>query len=1056
MARRRFRHRTRLRTASLPILAAAALLIGTLAAAPAHAEPRPAAGPGGVEVYSGELTADQIKQLNTVGVDQGEITFGKAARDGRTRVEVVINGVQAGELAKRGIKLTVKKVQGKDTAQRAKAARAAQNVFRPYSGAGNIREEILKVATDHPGIATAVDIGTSVQGKPITAIRVSKNVASLKDGQRPAVVYQATQHAREWITPEMVRRLLHHYVEGYGKNAEITQIVDTTDLWFIPVVNVDGYDLTFQDGFRLWRKNVRDNNGDGQITGQDGVDLNRNFPYKWGYDNEGSSPLPSGETYRGPSAGSEPETKAQTALYARLKPKYLINWHSAAELLLHGVGWQALTRSPDDLIHDAVVGDIDNPAVPGYTPQLAAQLYVTNGDTDGEADNRHGALSITPEMATCASAARSDPDDEWEPEDCGSGFEFPDDEKLIQAEFQKNLKFAVSVGKSAHTPDAPVSPVGRTVPDFDVDDFGTSFGSTQEVAAVVRRSLANKDLRYRINGGAVRSDGAREWRGGERFGNENDHYFAEYRGKVTGQKSGDKVEVWFEGTKNGKRVASQKFTYTVRDAGKADVLVIADEDYKGINPAYPAGTNAPRYARQYADLVKSAKHEPLVWDIDKDGVPHDLGVLKHFKGVVWYLGDNRLTQDAADEVVQTYLGNVTDSQVADRAKDLLLSVRSYLNEGGKLLYTGETAGYNGPLNRLNGGGIYYGLKGHPERPCVVTGSFRDDCELLSDDFMQYYLGGYDRARVGAPTRFTGAGRPFDGSTADLGGTPSNQVNEAGGYQVTSTVLPSDQFPQFRSWKAGDYLGAAAPFEPVEGQWYIAGPHADSQYRRLTRTIDLTSVTAAQAPALQAQLSYSTETGFDHVIVEARTAGGEDWTTLPDRNGRTSANVPIECEADYLLTMHPHLRHYLTGGNPCQNTGTSGRWHSFTGNSNGWVPAAFDLSAYAGKRVEVSIAYVSDPFTGGSGLFVDDTRVTTSGGQVDAEGFESGLGPWAIAGAPAGSPGNAPEFTRSQALIDSVSAVATKDTLLLGFGVEQVKTKEEQEALMRRALDHLLG
>ena len=101
----------------------------------------------------------------------------------------------------------------------------------------------------------------------------------------------------------MVRRLLHHYVDNYGSERELTRIVDTTDLWFIPVVNVDGYDYTFTEGNRLWRKNLRDNDGDGQITGQDGVDLNRNFPYKWGYDNEGSSAQPTNETYRGAVAG---------------------------------------------------------------------------------------------------------------------------------------------------------------------------------------------------------------------------------------------------------------------------------------------------------------------------------------------------------------------------------------------------------------------------------------------------------------------------------------------------------------------------------------------------------------------------------------------------------------------------------------------------------------------------------------------------------------------------------------------------------------------------------
>ncbi|MFG2006385.1 M14 family zinc carboxypeptidase [Spirillospora sp. NPDC048911] len=1053
MPRMSFRRAVRPRTAT-SILAATALLIGTLAGAPAAqagpAQPKPA---GTVDVYAGDLTADQIKLLNTAGLDHEDIAFGKAA-GGKTRVEAVMSGVQAAALAKRGVSLTVKKVGGKDVRARAKAAQAT--VFRPYSGAGNIREEIVNLAAANPSIAKAVDFGTSGQGKPMTAIRVSKNVATLKDGERPAVIYQATQHAREWITPEMVRRLLHHYVENYGKDAEITKIVDTTDLWFAPVVNPDGYDLTFQDGFRLWRKNTRDNDGDGQISGLDGVDPNRNFPYKWGYDNEGSTDQPGGQTYRGPAPASESETKAQIGLYKRVKPKYLINYHSAAELLLHGVGWQALTRSPDDVIHDAILGDIDHPAVPHYTPELGAQLYTTNGDTDGQADNVHKALSITPEMATCVTAAGYVPDDPYTPENCGSIFEFPDDENLIAMEFRNNLPFALSVGKSAQTPDNPVSVVGRTAADFEVDRFSTSLGSTQEVASVIRRSLGNKDLNYRINGGRVRTDGAREWRGGERFGDENDHYYAEYRGKVTGQRPGDKVEVWFSGHKAGKRVESPHFTYTVRDQNKADVLVIADEDYTGVNPTYPAGTSAPRYGQQYADLVKASGHRPLVWDIDKDGVPHDLGVLKHFKAVVWYLGDNRLTQDAADDPVRTYLGNAPDSQVADRAKDLVLSVRSYLNEGGKLLHTGETTGYNGPLNRLNGGGIYYGLKGHPERPCVVTGNFRDDCELLSDDFFQYYLGGYDRARVGAPTQVVGTGRPLGGVKADLAGTPSNPVNEAGGFQVTSTVLPVAQFPQFRSWKAGDYLGAAAPFEPFEGQWYITGTHQDQLYRRLTRTIDLSSITAAQAPALQAQLSYSTETGFDHVIVEAHTVGAEDWTTLPDKNGRTRNTVPTECEQGYLLALHPFLTHYLTGGNPCTNTGTSGQWNSFTGNSNGWVPGVFDLSAYAGKKVEVSIAYVSDPGTGGTGLFIDDTKVTTTGGQVDAEGFESGLGPWAIQGAPPGSPANAGEFTRAQALIDSVSAVATRDSILYGFGIEQAKTPDEQRVLMRRALEHLLG
>ena len=622
---------------------------------------------------------------------------------------------------------------------------------------------------------------------------------------------------------------------------------------------------------------------------------------------------------------------------------------------------------------------------------------------------------------------------------------------------QKNFPYAIAVAKSAQDPEHPVSPVGRTVPDFEVDDFGASYGHRQKAAAVIRRSLGGKQMHYRINGSRrVKTTNVRRWRGGERYGEDGTHYFAEYRGTVKDQRPGDRVEVWFTAAKPRKgRVESEHFSYRVRDDERAKVLVLADEDYKGVNPDYPPGTNAALYARQYVEAIRANGIRSVVWDVDRDGVPHDLGVLGHFDAVVWYLGDNRLTQDEEDEPVGSVIGPLPDSQVADRAKDLVLNVRAYLNEGGKLVHTGETTSYFGPLRGANGGGIYYGLKGHPEEPCFISTSFRDDCELLSDDFVQYYLGAYDRHDLGTPTAFTGTARPFTGFTAALTGTPTNPLDEASGFQVTSTVLPPDEFPQFRSAKSGDYEGTIGPYEPIEGAWYVVGTHEDGLYRRLTRTIDLTSVTAAQAPALEAQLTYSLETGYDHVIVEAHTEGQGDWTTLPDKNGNTSSDVPAECEAGFFVAMHPFLEHYLTVADPCAASGTSGQWNSITGESDGWAQTAFDLSAYAGKKVVVSIAYVSDPFTGGTGLFVDDTKVTTTGGTLDAEGFETGLGPWAIEGAPAGSPGNASEFARSEALIDSVASVTTRDSVLLGFGLEQVSSTAERNALIGRALRRLL-
>ena len=303
----------------------------------------------------------------------------------------------------------------------------------------------------------------------------------------------------------MNRRLMHYFLDGYNTNRTVRKLVDTRELWFVPVANPDGYDWTFEPGQRLWRKNLRDNNNDGRIASGDGVDLNRNFAYRWGYDNEGSSPAPSSETYRGPGPNSEPETQALDRFAARLRFEFFVNYHSAAELLLYGVGWQVATPTPDDVLYEAMAGDDADPAIPDYDPDISAELYTTNGDTDSHLQEMYGTLGFTPEMSTCEAASDSVPDDEWEADDCDSGFNFPDDEELVQAEFEKNIPFALSVAKSADDPDDPESAVGRRAEDFRVDTFDVSYGDPQTVAVVAKRALQGLRMHYRIDGGRTRT-----------------------------------------------------------------------------------------------------------------------------------------------------------------------------------------------------------------------------------------------------------------------------------------------------------------------------------------------------------------------------------------------------------------------------------------------------------------------------------------------------------------------------------------------------------------------
>jgi hypothetical protein len=955
-------------------------------------------------------------------------------------------------------------------------------VWRTYAGEDGLKAEYEQVAQENPRLTKLVTIGRSVQGQDIIALKVTKNAKQLKDGKRPAVLYLSAQHAREWITPEMNRRLMHLVVDGYDTDPEIRRLLDRTELWFVPVANPDGYDFTFEPGQRLWRKNLRDNNGDGQITSGDGVDLNRNFPTKWGYDNEGSSPNPASETYRGPSAGSEPETQALDQLTRRVGFEFLVNYHSAAELLLYGTGWQVATPTPDDVIYETMAGDDAEPAVPGYDPDISAELYTTNGDTDTDLTERYGVLGFTPEMTTCETVSLSDPDDEWEAEDCGSGFEFPDDEELVQAEFEKNVPFALSVAQSADDPDDPESAVGRVAPDFVVDSFDVSYGDRQEVAVVAKRAVAPVFMAYRVDDGRTRVTLAREWRGGERYGDENDDYYGEFRGTVRGADVGDDVEVWFLGKERGKghRKApargvaahgggwerSDAFTYTVKSDSPSDVLVIANEDYTGANPTYPAGTTAPKYAEAHVAAVEAAGYSADVWDVDAQGVPHDLGVLSHYDALLWYLGDNRITMDPEDVLTTTPFGDLPDVAVAERQQYLTMSVRDYLNEGGKLVHAGETAQYQG-LSGISDivGGLYYGLNGDPTAECVVsprpgggTDGFFEDCLILADDFRQYYLGAYTRTDTADPASIEGVADPLSGFNAALGGPVvegDNPLDEAGVLQPTSDVLPVDEFPQFASTGSAIYpLEPGSPYAPIEGEKYAGALHADDSYARLTRTITVPGdATEAQ---LQFQLSYDIEPDYDHVIVEARTAGGSDWTTLPELGGRTGTTPPAECvEGGFLLTLHPFLGNYL-GGADCSEPGPNGgTWNSFTGNSGGWQQVAFDLMPYAGNDVEVSITYVTDPGFGGIGAFVDDTRVVIDGA-IQADGFEGDTSDWTPAGAPEGSPPSAAAWQIDGVLFTSYAATSTEDSLMLGFGLEQMESDADRAELLGRALDDLIG
>jgi hypothetical protein len=273
---------------------------------------------------------------------------------------------------------------------------------------------------------------------------------------------------------------------------------------------------------------------------------------------------------------------------------------------------------------------------------------------------------------------------------------------------------------------------------------------------------------------------------------------------------------------------------------------------------------------------------------------------------------------------------------------------------------------------------------------------------------------------------------------------------------TSTWSAARSIP--RTWLSDQAIKVDGPpaFDPPTGSQYVYSQQADSSYKRLTHTVDLTGKTSG---ALTFRMSYDTEPDFDYVFVEAHTVGQDDSTTLPDANGNTTRDTGVGCPDDdpFWLNENPFLRHYMTrtgttGAFECAPTGTSGAWNAATGNSAGFQDWNVDLSSFAGKNVEVSITYASDPGTQGLGVFVDDAKITADSLTVSDTSFEDDLGGWTVPGAPADSGANAKDWERTASVgfVDG-PGVSTDHSLYRGFGLEGVAGRATRAQLMGDAM-----
>ncbi len=241
------------------------------------------------------------------------------------------------------------------------------------------------------------------QNNSIYWVKISDNPEV--DENEPELLYTGLHHARELITVSQTIYYMWYLLENYAKDPLVKQILDNTELYFVPVVNPDGMDYNIagynalDDVFtRNHRKNMRDNNMNGTFEPAiDGVDINRNYGHQWGYDNEGSSGFQGSDTYRGPAPFSEPETKAMEYFCNQHNFQIALNYHAFGNVLIYPWGFNDEV-TPDSSLFINYGNKLTQLNRYVFGTGMETLGYMTNGDSDDWMYGELGIFSFTPEI----------------------------------------------------------------------------------------------------------------------------------------------------------------------------------------------------------------------------------------------------------------------------------------------------------------------------------------------------------------------------------------------------------------------------------------------------------------------------------------------------------------------------------------------------------------------------------------------------------------------------------------------------------------------------------
>jgi hypothetical protein len=286
--------------------------------------------------------------------------------------------------------------------QRPPGIKAAQwqPIFDTYGSLFDIEYILDDHHRRHPDKTELVTLGTTHQGRPVKALLLADRPSAARG--RPAMLLNGMHHGDEPMSTFIVLDAIEQLLSGAGKDPRVDRYLSELAIWCVPMVNPDGF-AQFMTDFGAGRKNGRETRKPGSRTTRSakGVDLNRNYPFRWGAHNEaGSSKDPNRRSYRGPAPASEPETRAMTALSDREHFVGSISYHIGTVALLvpytiDGV----LSPTPNEAW--AVAEDVSRriPKINNRPVWVRKNLYTVDGTDQDYHRFAHGTLALLLEAA---------------------------------------------------------------------------------------------------------------------------------------------------------------------------------------------------------------------------------------------------------------------------------------------------------------------------------------------------------------------------------------------------------------------------------------------------------------------------------------------------------------------------------------------------------------------------------------------------------------------------------------------------------------------------------